>query len=935
MEDKPITMVLLEALHRAEPQIPGGEALERWHAATEELLYHVAPARRRAAAGILSEAWAFGEAYRQNLEGTARAEWPARMRSSLLVRHHGPESLEQLLVAASDPVKALEDAAIREIQLETASLRSDAELRDLAITDTTAARALIALLRDVAPSPLGERVRRLFPELAALSAEADHFASLEQEPSRDRAQVPARPLLDHLDRALSRKLLGLEKADLALFQRQPALSASAFQVEVERLRRIESKGVLPAIRAALLHLDFAKGGTPEDRERWRNRTGADLSVHNLAARTILERGRVLAGFFWLAERPSLEGLCLALVESHGLAGQAVRGETPLVLFAPFVAYLRSEAKEALADGLKLSGVEAVQLAVDCLHLINVVDTAAVREGLMSDALRDGLDEIARRITGVALAGSSTDRRAIEAELMAAEDAQWLKRLPEASPLERNRARLSDRLCRLRQGRQASGEPRSEVERAVAAVPEASLEALLSRMACCQFWYAEAATAGLSPGAQLKLLALGMRAGDARPKRPSPSPSAPTSPARPAPFNVNLLPLVKLLHPGVDRAVGYRLRLIETLLDPIPVAQILEDGPAALPSGLGTFDGEIGGSFAVSLHFAESAETEALLVLLPIYEQKSSAAFHSTLKTLCDAYGLRKDEFDRVANENAYLVHMNSAKNDKARMLEYVRPGRIVEVGPGGGVVLDLLEERFATSGEVIGIDTSRMVIEALERRRQAEGRRWRLIEADAFELPKHVGESSVDSVVFCSVLHEIYSYGRFHLEAVRDLLRAAYRSLVPGGRIVIRDGVMPPAGDRILHFVAPDARGFFELFAKQFEGRTVRFEPGPSPAEVALSSADAMEFLYKYTWGPESFPYEIREQYGVLPYEEYSSRILEWLEGVDFKHPPRVLPLPPEVRTYLQPGYVSGLAGKVELFDAAHQPVRLPDSNCLMVFEKT
>ena len=38
-----------------------------------------------------------------------------------------------------------------------------------------------------------------------------------------------------------------------------------------------------------------------------------------------------------------------------------------------------------------------------------------------------------------------------------------------------------------------------------------------------------------------------------------------------------------------------------------------------------------------------------------------------------------------------------------------------------------------------------------------------------------------------------------------------------------------------------------------------------------------MEFIYTYVWDPESFPYEVREQYGVLPYEEYRDRILEWL----------------------------------------------------------
>lgn len=82
--------------------------------------------------------------------------------------------------------------------------------------------------------------------------------------------------------------------------------------------------------------------------------------------------------------------------------------------------------------------------------------------------------------------------------------------------------------------------------------------------------------------------------------------------------------------------------------------------------------------------------------------------------------------------------MNSARSDKERMLDYARPGKIVEVGPGG-VVLDLLEQHLSGS-EIIGIDASHLAIEAL----------------------------------------------------------------VPGRRLVIRDGAMPPPGTRILRFCIPE-----------------------------------------------------------------------------------------------------------------------------------
>ena len=355
--------------------------------------------------------------------------------------------------------------------------------------------------------------------------------------------------------------------------------------------------------------------------------------------------------------------------------------------------------------------------------------------------------------------------------------------------------------------------------------------------------------------------------------------------------------------------------------------------------------------------------------------------------------------------------MNAARSDKERMLDHVRPGRIVEVGPGGGVVLDLLEDRFPGS-EVIGIDASAEVCTALAARRARDRRRWRIVHADAFALPElfapvDAGPSptdrrddpllighaqhqapqgqealprrpdhsqapgpgsaddrrreapqahgvalghdllltdrrpaaAVDTVVCCSVLHEIYSYverpgddgsppRRFRLESVRDLLRAAWRALRPGGRLVIRDGVAPTKAIRRLAFVEPGSRDVFDLFVAQFEGRPIVYRDLPG-GRVELSAADAMEFLYTFTWGPESFPYEVREQYGVLTYADYRAHLVAWLDGA------RLVPLPPEIASYLQPGYEAGLAGRIELTDEHDRPARLPDSNCLLVVEKS
>ena len=80
--------------------------------------------------------------------------------------------------------------------------------------------------------------------------------------------------------------------------------------------------------------------------------------------------------------------------------------------------------------------------------------------------------------------------------------------------------------------------------------------------------------------------------------------------------------------------------------------------------------------------------------------------------------------------------------------------------------------------------------------------------------------------------------------------------------------------------------------------------------------------------GPRDFPYEVRELYGILPYDAYVHSLVQWCEGA------RVVDVPRTLRSYLQPGYRDGLAGKVELTDEHDVPVDLPDSNCLIVIEK-
>ena len=90
-----------------------------------------------------------------------------------------------------------------------------------------------------------------------------------------------------------------------------------------------------------------------------------------------------------------------------------------------------------------------------------------------------------------------------------------------------------------------------------------------------------------------------------------------------------------------------------------------------------------------------------------------------------------------------------------------------------------------------------------------------------------------------------------------------------------------------------------------------------------------MEFMYTYTWGPESFPYEVREQYGIMTYQDYCQSILKWLGDRA-----QLIEIPKSEALVLQPGYVTALKDKVRISDVMGNPLPYPPSNAIIVVEK-
>ncbi len=750
------------------------------------------------------------------------------------------------------------------------------------LADPFQAAVGLAVLADRPRTLPGERLAEIVPELAGLAVPAAAATYEHDQEAVGPGERPT-PLLDHAFRALA----------IALRRRGGAGDAAPLGLPVELPGDPSWRALLTTV---LLFADVAKGGDPVLRRAWADRFGVDGAVHNEESALILDDllRRKLGKVRPFAGEPAWAERATALVAATGLVGMRLRGEIGAHAVG---AWQRALAREhETADRRELGRVWA---------LVNTCDTGAVRTGLWTPAL-DG--------------AFRTEEAAIAAAALAA-PGDGGAREPSAA----------ERLTRLRAGALFDSADVAVAERALASLG-AERRPLEERLAFASLWYAEAALGPLSDEGVARLLALlcGTAARVLDTSRP---------------WHLDLLGVVPHLRDEKGAPRTYPTRLLEALLEAAPPAALSAGALGEKAGGaLVSFPAVKGGQEALIVRLAESDEARALFTLLPIYERKEAAAFHATLKALCDLYDLRKDEFDRVANEASYLATMNAGRSDKARMLDFVVPGTIVEVGPGGGVVLDLLAERFPKS-RVVGLDASIAAVAALERKRELETRRWEVIHGDAFRLPEIVGPRSVDTVVYCSVLHEIFSYvpwadrdgdppQRFRFGSVAALVRATFRALAPGGRIVVRDGVMPADEPRVVAFKDAAWREGLDLFAKSYEARPIPFEVLPD-GRVRIRQPDLYEFLTTFTWGPSSFPYEIREQRAVLPRREYVARLLEACAEADPPFRAREVPVPPDLASYLQPGYPANILPHLTIHDATgEREVGLPDVNGVWVIEK-
>jgi SAM-dependent methyltransferase len=383
------------------------------------------------------------------------------------------------------------------------------------------------------------------------------------------------------------------------------------------------------------------------------------------------------------------------------------------------------------------------------------------------------------------------------------------------------------------------------------------------------------------------------------------------------------------HDGKKRVNIYKKRIIEKYLSEITMEDIIEGRFKENPHVIHEISFHEDVEDTIFFDFKFSAAGSKLIDFC-IEAEKSDVLYESAIILLFDLFGLRKDKYDRFYEEESYLQTMNQTIDYKKVILDYITGNSIIDIGPGGGALMDLITQRFPQK-KVLGVDIAQNVLDSLKKKKQLENRSWDVLYGDALNLSQYIEKGQVDTIIFCSILHELFSYieynGRkFNHETLAAAFKSAFEILPPGGRIIIRDGIMTEPVDqkRIIRFLSEEGIEFLTRYANDFKGRQIEYSV-VGQNEVLMPVNDAMEFLYTYTWGEKSYVHEVNEQFGYFTpsgFREFITKVLGVSARiVEFKH-------------FLQEGYTIALSNKIEFFDEKRNPVRLPDSTCIVVIEK-
>ena len=225
--------------------------------------------------------------------------------------------------------------------------------------------------------------------------------------------------------------------------------------------------------------------------------------------------------------------------------------------------------------------------------------------------------------------------------------------------------------------------------------------------------------------------------------------------------------------------------------------------------------------------------------------------------------LEKISKNNMDNYNVYLQRMTNSFNTSSKQLipTLVSGTKVLDVGCGSGI---LLEELKKYGIDADGIDLNSNAV------KECKSKNLNAVNINLKDVTK-----KYDTVIFSSVLHEFSSYAdvnRFGTEPIEEALKNAYNILNPNGHIIIRDGLKSNPGTTTVSAKNSEVIKTILKYkedAPMFKDIDLIIDKNNITAE----SDFLKEFMFTYTWGPESYQREVNEKYGILTVSEWRTCI--------------------------------------------------------------
>ena len=220
----------------------------------------------------------------------------------------------------------------------------------------------------------------------------------------------------------------------------------------------------------------------------------------------------------------------------------------------------------------------------------------------------------------------------------------------------------------------------------------------------------------------------------------------------------------------------------------------------------------------------------------------------------------------------YGAQMDASLSDKLEKIQrHVKPGIILDYGCGTGMVMVKLAEAYPDS-HLLGIDQSSTLVTRARQNTEGSGN----IEIAWGDYQSIYLKVKPDTIIFSSVLHEVFSQNNYSYGAVQEILRWAYLTLPHGGRVIIRDGVMPLAAETrvLMRFMDTNTQELFIDFSRRFKQGLGCYADWEGKQDVFTTWGAANEFLCKKDY-VRHWDLELDEQFAIHDLEGWHLALAE------------------------------------------------------------